>query len=44
MQKFSGIYMGRRRKQTSETEAKMEGLGEYYCKYVDLHKIDLAKQ
>jgi hypothetical protein len=28
MQKFSGIYMGRRRKQTGETEAKMEGSGE----------------
>jgi hypothetical protein len=28
MQKFSGIYMGRRRKQTGETEAEMEGSGE----------------
>jgi hypothetical protein len=28
MQKFSGIYMGRRRKQTCKTEAKMEGRGE----------------
>jgi hypothetical protein len=28
MQKFSGIYMGRRRKQTCETEAEMEGSGE----------------
>ena len=28
MQKFSGIYMGRRKKQTSETEAKMEGSGD----------------
>jgi hypothetical protein len=25
MQKFSGIYMGRRRKQTGEIEAEMEG-------------------
>jgi hypothetical protein len=28
MQKFSGIYMGRRRKQTGEAEAEMEGSGE----------------
>jgi hypothetical protein len=28
MQKFSGIYMGRRKKQTSETEAEMEGSGD----------------
>jgi hypothetical protein len=28
MQKFSGIYMVRRKKQTSETEAEMEGLGD----------------
>ena len=28
MQKFSGIYMGRRKKQTGETEAEMEGSGE----------------
>ena len=28
MQKFSGIYMGRRRKQTGETEAEMEGSSE----------------
>jgi hypothetical protein len=28
MQKFSGIYMGRRRKQTGEAEADMEGSGE----------------
>jgi hypothetical protein len=28
MQKFSGIYMGRRRRQTGEPEAKMEGSGE----------------
>jgi hypothetical protein len=28
MQKFSGIYMGRRRKQTGEPEADMEGSGE----------------
>jgi hypothetical protein len=28
MQKFSGIYMGRRKKQASETEADMEGLGD----------------
>jgi hypothetical protein len=28
MQKFSGIYMGRRRKQTSEAEADMEGSGD----------------
>ena len=25
MQKFSGIYMGRRRRQTGEPEAEMEG-------------------
>jgi hypothetical protein len=28
MQKLSGIYMGRRRKQIGEAEAKMEGSGE----------------
>ena len=28
MQKFSGIYMGRRKKQTSEAEVDMEGSGE----------------
>jgi hypothetical protein len=28
MHKFSGIYMGRRRKQTGEAEAEMEGSGE----------------
>jgi hypothetical protein len=28
MQKFSGIYMGRRRKQAGEPEADMEGSGE----------------
>ena len=28
MKKFSGIYMGRRRKQTGEAEAEMEGSGE----------------
>jgi len=28
MQKFNGIYMGRRRKQTCETEAEMEGSSE----------------
>jgi hypothetical protein len=28
MQKFSGIYMGRRRRQTGEPEAEMEGSGE----------------
>jgi hypothetical protein len=28
MQKFSGIYMVRRRKQTGEAEAEMEGSGE----------------
>jgi hypothetical protein len=28
MHKFSGIYMGRHKKQTSETEAEMEGSGE----------------
>jgi hypothetical protein len=28
MQKFSGIYMGRRRKQTGKPEADMEGSGE----------------
>jgi hypothetical protein len=28
MHKFSGIYMGRRKKQKSETEAKMEGSGD----------------
>jgi hypothetical protein len=28
MQKFNGIYMGRRRKQTGEVEADMEGSGE----------------
>jgi hypothetical protein len=28
MQNFSGINMGRRRKQAGETEAKMEGSGE----------------
>ena len=28
MQKFSGIYMGRRKKLTSETEAEMEGSGD----------------
>ena len=28
MHKFSGIYMGRRRKQTSETKAEMDGSGE----------------
>jgi hypothetical protein len=28
MQKFSGIYMGRRKKQASETEAEMEGSGD----------------
>ena len=28
MQKFSGIYMGRRKKQTSETEAEIEGSGD----------------
>jgi hypothetical protein len=28
MQKFSSIYMGRRRKQTGETEAEMEGSSE----------------
>ena len=28
MQKFSGIYMGRRKKQTSETEVEMEGSGD----------------
>ena len=28
MQKFSGIYMGRRRKQTGETEAAMDGSSE----------------
>ena len=27
MQKFSDIYMGRRRKQTGEAEAEMEGSG-----------------
>ena len=28
MQKFSGIYMGKRRKQIGEAEAEMEGSGE----------------
>jgi hypothetical protein len=28
MHKFNGIYMGRRRKHTSETEVEMEGSGE----------------
>jgi hypothetical protein len=28
MQRYSGIYMGRRKKQTSETEAEMEGSGD----------------
>ena len=28
MQKFSGIYMGKRRKQIGETEVEMEGSGE----------------
>jgi hypothetical protein len=28
MHKFSGIYMGRRRKQTGEPEVEMEGSGE----------------
>jgi hypothetical protein len=28
MQQFSGIYMGRRRKQIGEAGAEMEGLGE----------------
>ena len=28
MQKFSGIYMGRHRRQTGEPEAEMEGSGE----------------
>jgi len=28
MQKFSGLYMGRRRKQTGEGEVEMEGSGE----------------
>jgi hypothetical protein len=28
MQKFSGIYMGRRRRQTGEPEAEMEGSGD----------------
>jgi hypothetical protein len=28
MQKFSGIYMGRRKKQTNETEAEMEVSGD----------------
>jgi hypothetical protein len=28
MQKFNGIYMGRRKKQTSETKAEMEGSGD----------------
>jgi hypothetical protein len=28
MQQFSGIYMGRRRKQIGEAEAEMEGSGE----------------
>ena len=28
MQKFSGVYMGRKRKQTGEAEAEMEGSGE----------------
>jgi hypothetical protein len=28
MQRYRGIYMGQRKKQTSETEAKMEGSGD----------------
>jgi hypothetical protein len=28
MQRYSGIYMGRRKKQASETEAEMEGSGD----------------
>ena len=28
MQKFSGIYIGKRRKRTGETEVEMEGSGE----------------
>jgi hypothetical protein len=28
MQRYSGIFMGRRKKPTSETEAKMEGSGD----------------
>lgn len=28
MQRYSGIFMGRRKKQSSETEAKMEGSGD----------------
>jgi hypothetical protein len=28
MQKFSGVYVGKRRKQTGEAEAEMEGSGE----------------
>jgi hypothetical protein len=28
MQKFGGIYMGRRRKQTGEAEDEMQGSGE----------------
>jgi hypothetical protein len=28
MRKFSGIYMGRRKKQTSEKKVEMQGLGD----------------
>jgi hypothetical protein len=28
MQRYSGIFMGRRKKQTSETKAEMEGSGD----------------